>query len=124
VTVSFADLKRRSREKLHAAMSFHAIYYGGPTFEPVPVMVRTHIKSGALQGDLKGTNLSYAEQIEAPTKLILLESDVPAPLRGDRIVLSPQEGYEVDLAHPPYRGTVTVEVTPLDGAALASLEGP
>lgn len=122
--MSFADLKRRSREKLHAAMSFPAIYYGGPNFDPVPVTVRTHIKSGALQGDLKGTNLSYAEQVEAPTRLILLESDVPAPARGDRIILSNQEGYEVDLAHPPYRGTVTVEVSPLDSAVVAMLEGP
>lgn len=122
--MGFADLKHRSREKLHAAMSFPAFYYGGPAFEPVSVTVRTHIKSGALQGDLKGTNLSYAEQVEAPTKLILLESDVPSPLRGDRIVLSAQEGYEVDVAHPPYRGTVTVEVSPLDASVLALLEGP
>lgn len=120
----FAELKRRSRQALHAAMSFPAFYYADPDAEPILVRVRTHIKNPMMQGDMKGTNLSYAEMAEAPTKLVLDIREVPDPPRGAVVVLSPDEGYLVDNAHPPYRETVTVEVSTLTPEELQGLAYP
>jgi hypothetical protein len=120
----FAELKRRSRQALHAAMSIPAYYFSSPDAEPLQVRVRTHIKNPQMQGDLKGTNLNYAEMTEAPTKLILDTREVPDPQRGSIFVLSPSEGYIVDHADPAYRETVTVEVSVLSAQELEGLPYP
>lgn len=123
--MTFRDLKNRSRKKLHEAMSYAAYLYTGSGSSPVPVNVRTHFKVGALQGDMKGTSLSYAEQIENPLKILFWAEELPSrPLRGSVIMLSSDEGYLVELAHPPYAGTITVEVVPLPETRLSMYQAP
>jgi hypothetical protein len=120
----FAELKRRSRQALHAALSFRAYYFSSPDAEPLEVHVRTHVKNPQMQGDLKGTNLSYAEMTEAPTRLVLDTREVSDPQRGSIFVLSPSEGYIVDHAEPAYRETITVQVSPLSAQELDGLPYP
>lgn len=74
---------------------------------------------------MSGTNLNYAETAEGPTKLVVQRADFPDGLRrGHTFMLTRDEGYGVDNAHPPYYGTITVEVYPLTADQMAALEGP
>lgn len=123
--MQFRQLKERSRDKLHRALSYPAAYAAGPGQAARLVRVRTHIKNPFMQGDMKGTNLSYAETAEAQITLVLWAADYPAPIqRGHTFVLDREEGYFVDNVHPPYRGTITVEVSPLTAAQVAALDAP
>lgn len=123
--MQFRELKNRSRDKLHDALSFPAAYSPGPDAPARRVRVRTHIKTPFMQGDLKGTNLSYAETVEGPMKLVVRTADFPENLlRGQTFMLSRTEGYGVDTVHPPYHGTITVEVYPLTPQQMAALESP
>lgn len=89
---------------------------------PVTLDVRCHY-AGKRIGDLAGTNLSYAEQLEHPTELILWNDDLPAAGvtldRGNLVIFSTTEGFYVDVAHPKDGHTQKVEVSPLDATDLA-----
>lgn len=126
--MSIAELKARSRLALHRQMSRSASFYEtSGTATPETIDVRTHY-AGKRVGDLAGTNLSYAEQLEHPTELIFWNDDlVTAGVtldRGNRVIFSATEGYRVDVAHPKDGQTQKVEVTPMNVASLTGLTLP
>lgn len=116
-----------ARAALHDFMGRPAMLYLDPAIEPPsPITVRHHEKS-ALVGDLKGTNLSYAENHDDEEtvvfwcdQLIPLVGAGASPPRGALVVFSATEGYWVDNTRPRYGQTVTAEVTP---AATSDLVG-
>ena len=63
------EIKTNARRALHTAMRVPASYYATPATAPVLVNVRVHSKM-VQQGDLKGTNLNYAEREEIAPKLV------------------------------------------------------
>ena len=83
--------------------------------------VRTHY-AGKRVGDLAGTNLSYAEQLEHPTELVFWNDDVAgigqSISRGNIVIFSATEGYFIDVANPKDGHTTKVEVTPMDESNL------
>lgn len=84
--------------------------------------------AGKRVGDLAGTNLSYAEQLEHPTELVFWNTDLTdASLeldRGNLIIFAATEGYYVDVAHPKDGHTQKVEVSPISEADLDGLTLP
>jgi hypothetical protein len=119
----FADLKARSRRKLHDALSYPAVFYATADADPKLIRVRKHITNPAMQGDMKGTNLSYAEIAESVAKLLFLTEDVPDLARGS-IVVFDDETFLVDNALPPYNSTTAAEVKPAPAGAYDALTKP
>lgn len=99
-------------------MSRPASFYEDSTdTEPTTLDVRTHY-AGKRVGDLAGTNLSYAEQLEHPTELVfwladLVDNAIPDLARGNLVIFTATEGYYIDVAHPNDGQTIKVEVSPL-----------
>lgn len=107
---SFRDLKLRSRRALHEAMKVPAIYYAGPGALPAFVHVRPHT-APKMQGDMKGTNLSYAEVQESPTTVVFDVDEVGRIVpRNAMVILNLDEAFLVDNDQPAYNVTVTAEV--------------
>lgn len=122
--MSIEELKARSRLALHRKMSRSASYYADTELVPVTIDVRTFYQ-GKRVGDLAGTNLSYAEQLEHPTELVFWNEDVPASLdRGDRVIFSATEGYVIDVLNPKDGYTTKAEVSPLSESKLQGLTLP
>jgi hypothetical protein len=83
----FRDKIARARGTLHDHMSVPALVYARPEFPIIPsdpltipettqVTVRVH-DSPMMLGDLKGTNLSYAEVSDNSPRIIFLASEYP-----------------------------------------------
>lgn len=126
--MSIAELKARSRLALHRHMARQASFYEtSGTVVPEVFDVRTHY-AGKRVGDLAGTNLSYAEQLEQPTELVFWNEDLTAAgvslERGNRVIFSASEGFYVDVAHPKDGLTQKVEVTPMNPSAIVGLTLP
>lgn len=115
---AWSDLKRRARGQLHDYMALPAVFYGGagaiPTLPDDVVTVRVHDAPKPV-GDLAGTNLSYAEVVERPATLVLLESQMTGRTltRGAMVVLQDGRGFHIEDVHPRDGITITVDVTPL-----------
>lgn len=94
---------------------------------PTGITVRVHTKD-EMNGDLAGTNLSYAETAERPPTVVFWNSQMTTAAleltRGNLVILSASEGYHVESVHPPDGQTTTCEVTPLSTSELASLTPP
>lgn len=119
----FAALKAQSRRKLHDALSYPAVFYATVDADPKLIRVRKHITNPQMQGDVKGTNLSYAEIAESVTKLVFLAEDVPGLVRGS-IVVFDDETFLVDNPLPVYNATVTAEVKLAPAGAYDTLIKP
>ena len=104
-----------------------SFYEGSSTPEPATLDVRVHYE-GKRVGDLAGTNLSYAEQLEHPTELVFWIEDLTEAgvdlKRGSIAVFSATEGYVVDVSNPLDQYTRKVEVTPLSASKLNGLKTP
>lgn len=90
--------------------------------------MRTHY-AGKRVGDLAGTNLSYAEQLEHPTELIFWNDDLTTAgiagiERGNIVIFTETEGYYIDVANPKDGETIKVEVSPLSVDDLQGKELP
>lgn len=114
------EIKDQARLALHGAMSYAASYYVTAAGPALPITVRKHFKN-IQQGDLKGTNLSYAEKEEQPTKLVFLVDDVAMPARNALVILSATEGYRCGQTEPRDGITIKCDVTPLKPAEIAAI---
>lgn len=98
-----------------------SFYEDAGVVAPTTIDVRTHY-AGKRVGDLAGTNLSYAEQLEHPTELVFWNDDlVLAGVeldRGNLVIFGAEEGYFVDVANPKDGQTTKVEVSPMSPAQL------
>lgn len=112
------DIRDTARGALHSTMSVPASYYSDPATYVGTVNVRLHTRS-IKQGDLKGTNLNYAEIEEIAPKLVFLRSEVSNPPRGGFIVFAADEGYVIGPAEPPHGITVKASAAPMSAAQLA-----
>ena len=112
------EIKTNARQALHAAMRVPASFYATPIAAPVLIHVRVHTKMTE-QGDLKGTNLNYAEREEVAPKLVFDRSEVALPPRNGMVIISAEEGYRIGQAEPPDGITITAEVSRLSSADLA-----
>ena len=96
-----------------------------PTTSDLTVRVHTEDK---MNGDLAGTNLSYAETAERPPTVVFWNDQLTAAGvaldRGNYIILSASEGYHVESVNPPDGQSTTCEVTPLSTSELAPLTAP
>lgn len=115
---TFRDLKLRSRRALHEAMKVPAIYYEKPGSAPALIHVRPHT-APRQQGDMTGTNLSYAEVWESPTAIIFDVSEVGMIVpRNAMVVIGLTEAFLVDHDQVAYNITVTAEVKPAQPQTL------
>lgn len=117
---SFYEMKRRARRQLHDAMSVPAFYFADPKDKTswVLVSVRVHYKFDPL-GDMKGTNLEYAERQEVIPRLIFDNNEI-TPRNPAVVSVRHNEAYQVDNTLPPDDFTTTAEA-PRMPANLAAL---
>lgn len=111
------EIKTAARRALHQAMRVPASYYQDDAATPVLVHVRVHTDYTE-QGDLKGTNLNYAEREEVAPKLVFDRSEVAMPRRSSMVIISASEGYRVGQAEPPDGITVKADVSRLSASEL------
>lgn len=126
--MSWADAKKKARQAVQDTFSLSVIFYetsaSTPTVEADTVSARIHDKSAPV-GDLAGTNLSYAEVMERPTRAIFEAVDMVGRnlQRGSMIVgknyMDQIVGYHVENLHPTDGLTKTVDVTPLSDTELS-----
>lgn len=115
-----SDLKINARRELHQAMSFPASYYETAAATPLPINVRKHFKN-VQNGDLKGTNLSYAEKEEQAQKLVFLRSEVEMPRSKAMVIFSATEGYRCGPTEKPDGITIKCDVTPMKPEEIAAI---
>lgn len=113
------EIKTKARRALHTAMQVPASYYETPAATPRLVHVRVHTKDDVLQGDLKGTNLNYAEREEVAPKLVFDRSEVANPPRNGYVVITASEGYRIGQTEPPDGITIKAEVARMTAQELA-----
>lgn len=75
-------------------------------------------------GDMSGTNLSYAVVQDTKDRILFMRDEVPEPPRGALVIISSDEGYVVDNVEPPDGISVTAEVTRLDAAEMSGRPTP
>ena len=125
---AWADAKKAARQVVHDTFALPCIFYATsastPTVDDDTLTVRIHDKDKRV-GDLAGTNLSYAETVERPTRAIFQTVDLDGRdiARGSMLVMlnymGDIAGYFVDVVHPPDGLTLTCEVTPLSVSELS-----
>lgn len=125
---AWADAKVVARQAVHDTFALPGVFYetsvSTPTVDDDTVTVRVHDKSKNV-GDLAGTNLSYAEVAERPTRMIFQTSDLDGRdiARGSMVVMlnymGDMVGYHIDVVEPPDGLTTTCEVTLLRPAELS-----
>lgn len=116
--MSLREIKARARRDLHEAMKVAASYYASEAAAPALVHVRVHTK-WVEQGDLKGTNLNYAETEDTAERIVFDRAEVSNPPRSSFVVISAEEGYWVNHTEPPDGITITAEVSPMKATELA-----
>lgn len=100
--MNFEALKDLSRRKLHQEMGFPAFYFdpnADPDDPPQIIRVRYH-RANAYMGDVQGTNLRYAETAEEKLKIIVLNEELPSPVRGAMFTTPRGVGLIVDTVEP------------------------
>ena len=118
--MGYRDIKAGSRKRLHEHMARPAMLQGGALASPVLVSARHH-SEGKKVGDLAGTNLSYAETVERPAQIVLLDEEIASVevTRGQFVVFTATEGHFIDVAHPSDGFTTNCDVTPMSPAELS-----
>ena len=99
-------------------MKVPASYYSDAATYVGTIYVRVHTK-WTEEGDLKGTNLNYAERETITPRIVFDRSEIANPPRNSLIIVSAEEGYRVGQTEPPDGITITAEVSPLSPADLA-----
>lgn len=112
------EIKAKARRDLHEAMKVPASYYASALASPVLIHVRVHTK-WTEEGDLKGTNLNYAERETTTPRIVFDRSEVANPPRNGMVIIAEDEGYRIGQTEPPDGITITAEVSPLSAADLA-----
>ena len=120
--MSLADVKALARQPLHDFMARAAVLHSPTDVVVGNITARLHDASKKV-GDLAGTNLSYAEQMERPTTLVLWLAQIEdlgyTLKRHCTVVFGTEEGFRIAVVHPADNQTVTVEVTPMSATDLA-----
>lgn len=111
------EIKTAARRALHQAMRVPASYYETPLSTPRLVHVRVHSKM-VEHGDLKGTNLNYAEIQDVAPKLVFDREEVDNPSAKGLIIISAEEGYRIGHTEPKDGITITASVSRLSAADL------
>lgn len=121
--MSLRDIKAQARTDLHNGMQVRIAYY--ETAASPALVTRCRVLSKVEQaGELKGTNLSYAETVETiPTLIFLLADNVPVA-RNAIIVVASDEGYQIDHIEPTDVVTVTAKAKRMRAEEFASLLPP
>lgn len=124
----FQDIKAAAREQLHEHMSRAvALYTDADVLVPVSLTARYHDESKKV-GDLAGTNLSYAEQMERPAQIVFWNAQLSTAGvsldRGMFVIFSTTEGYHLELIHPADGKTTKADVTPMRPSELSGKEAP
>jgi hypothetical protein len=116
--MSLRQIKDKARRDLHQAMRVPASYYSDPATYAGTIHVRVHTKWVA-HGDLKGTNLNYAESEDAAPRIVFDRDDVANPPRNGFVVISATEGYRIGQTEPPDGFTITAECARMTATELA-----
>lgn len=119
--MGFREIKAKARGDLHDKMRVPALYYAPNSPVGVPCFVRVHTKLNKQQGDLAGTNFSYAEQEQHVPAVLFWRSEIDPNNRGV-VIISADEGYRINHVRQPDGLTITAEVvdmTAVDRAAFA-----
>lgn len=111
------EIKAQARRDLHQAMQVPAAYYVAAGAAPELISVRVHSKA-TQQGDLKGTNLNYAEREEVEPKLVFDRAEVANPPRNGLVIISATEGYRIGQTEPPDGMTVKAAVSRLEAPEM------
>lgn len=112
------EIKTKARRDLHKAMQVPASYYESAAATPRLIHVRVHTK-WVEQGDLKGTNLSYAETEDKAPRIIFDRAEVAMPPRNSYVVISAEEGYRIGQTEPFDGITITAEAAVMTATELA-----
>lgn len=125
---AWAEAKRNARGAVQETFALPGIFYRSsastPTVEADTVSVRVHDKYAQV-GDLAGTNLSYAEIGERPTRMIFQTSELDGRsiARGSMVVMlnymGDIVGYHIEVVNPPDGYTTTCDVTPMSTSELS-----
>lgn len=130
--MSIQGIRQAARKALHDMMSRPAVLYLETENYAIPygITARYHAKPG-LVGDLKGTNLSYAETHDDVERLVLwceelipLVGPTSIPPRRSLIFFDATESYWVDNVRPVYGQTVTVEITRAENREVDLIVNP
>lgn len=121
--MGFREIKAKARGDLHRLMRVSALYYGPGNVGAVACNVRVHTKLNKQQGDLAGTNFSYAEQEEHIPAVLFWRSEVD-PVNKTVVMISQTEGYRINHVRQADGLTVLAEVVALTNAELGRYEWP
>ncbi len=116
--MSLRDIKKKSRRDLHNKMRVAANYYSNAAASPRLIYVRVHSKV-LLQGDLKGTNLNYAQTEELIPRIIFDRLEVLMPPKNSLVVISADEGFKIGPTEPVDGDFVTAQASRMSAAELA-----
>jgi hypothetical protein len=112
------EIKTKARRALHTAMQVPASFYETPAATPRLIHVRVHSK-WIEQGDLKGTNLNYAETEDLAPRIVFDRAEVANPPRNSLVVISAEEGYRIGQTEPVDGITITAEAARMTAAELS-----
>lgn len=112
------EIKSKARRDLHNAMKVPASYYSDPATYVGSIHVRVHTK-WVKQGDLKGTNLNYAETEDVAPRIVFDRAEVSNPPRNGFVVISAEEGYRIGQTEPADNMTITAECARMTAAELS-----
>ncbi|WP_152533336.1 MULTISPECIES: hypothetical protein [unclassified Labrenzia] len=90
--------------------------------DTTPVTVRVHDQWGMV-GDLKGTNLSYAEVSDNSPHIVFMKSEI-SPRRGHIVSVKPGVAYEVEYVDPPNGISITANVSRMKEAKTLNFPVP
>lgn len=117
--MGFRETKAMGKRAVHDTMKQPASYYASPA-DALPVLIHARPHTKWLEtGDLKGTNLSYAETEERSPRVIIDRLELDNPPSGGYIIFAADEGYRVTTTEPPDGEFRAVNVVPLTPAQLA-----
>lgn len=121
--MGFREIKAKARRDLHDKMRVPALYYAAGSPVGVPCSVRVHTKLNKQEGDLAGTNFSYAEQEVHIPAVLFWRSEIDPNNKGV-VMISADEGYRINHVRPPDGLTITAEVVTLSEAERAAFAVP
>lgn len=121
--MGFREIKAKARGDLHARMKVPALYYAPGSTTGVACSVRIHTKLNKQQGDLAGTNFSYAEQ-EEHIPAVLFWIDEVDPTNKAVVMIASDEGYRVSVVRQPDGPTILAEVARLTTTELGRYAAP
>jgi hypothetical protein len=120
------EIKRAARRHLHEAMKVAAIYIPPVSGSPVPIFVRVHSKSQAVEMDGRDDRMA-ARIVPTPMLLFMRQelSDAGVTLKSRGTVsVEPGEAYKLELAEPVDDITVKWIVTQLSEREAEGLPVP